>query len=418
MVDSQQLLHDLTRLLSVLEPDLRRQVQEHPDVRARLRADYDAARRVHRTTDSFETWSEEPITQAGVAWILGTVFVRFLEDNALVEPMLSGTGARYTRAQQEHQHFFQQHPTASERDYLESLFRRVMNIPAVAGLFDPRHDPLWRIPLSADGARTLVEFWQRIDPDLGHVVHDFADTALDTRFLGDLYQDLSKWVRERYALLQTPRFVTDFILDRTLTPAIETFGYREVRLLDPTCGSGHFLLDAFDRLLALSQEHEPGKDVRVLVQDVLSRIVGVDINPYAVAIAAFRLTVAALRACGIGRLVDAPGFETSVVVADSLLHGPRFADDGSFQMSVLPDDPANQYYFAEDEPRVKALLGRQYHAVIGNPPYITVKDAALRDLYRSRYGACSGKYSLVVPFIERFFELAVPPDGDVLKRSW
>jgi hypothetical protein len=416
MVDSQRLLADLTRLLAVLEGDLRQQVKDHPDARARLQADYEAARRVRRTYDTFETWSEEPITQAAVAWILGTVFVRFLEDNALVDPMLSGVEARYTRAQHEHQHYFHQHPTHSERDYLEHLFGKLAAIPATAALFDRRHNPVWRLPLSADGARALVEFWQ-IDPDLGRVTHDFTDQALDTRFLGDLYQDLSEPVRKRYALLQTPRFVADFILDRTLTPAIETFGYREVRLMDPTCGSGHFLLDAFDRLLALGQEHEPGREVRVRVQDVLSRIVGVDVNPYAVAIATFRLTVASLRACNIARLLEAPGLDVSVVTADALLHGPRFADDGAIQMSVLPDDPANQYYFAEDEVRVKALLGRQYHAVVGNPPYITVKDAALRALYRARYGSCSGKYALVVPFMERFFELALPPDGDDATRA-
>jgi hypothetical protein len=125
MIDSQQLLDDLTRLLATLEGDLRQQVIERPDVRAGLLEDYEAARSVGRTKDTFETWSEEPVTQGAVAWILGTVHVRFLEDNALVDPMLSGVGARHTRAQQEHQHHFQQHPTHSEREYLEYLFGRL-----------------------------------------------------------------------------------------------------------------------------------------------------------------------------------------------------------------------------------------------------------------------------------------------------
>jgi len=419
MIDSQRLLTDLTRLLTTLERDLREQLADRPELHALLQTDYDAARNVGRTQDTFETWSEEPLTQAAVAWILGTVYVRFLEDNGLIDPMLSGTEARHTRAQQEHQHYFQQHPTDSDRHYLESLFGRLAEIPAAAALFDRKHNPLWRLPLSADAARDIVEFWQRIDPDTGAVTHDFSDLALDTRFLGDLYQDLSEGVRKRYALLQTPRFVESFILDRTLTPAIETFGYREVRLIDPTCGSGHFLLGAFERLLALAQEHAPGKDVRVLVQGILSRVVGVDINPYAVAIAQFRLTVAALKACGITRLADAPGFEVSVVAADSLLHGPRFADRemGAVQASMLEGRNIQQYYFAEDETKGHALLGRQYHAVVGNPPYITVKDAAIRDLYRQRYRSCSGKYALVVPFMERFFELATQSEGSDATRA-
>jgi type I restriction-modification system DNA methylase subunit len=49
--------------------------------------------------------------------------------------------------------------------------------------------------------------------------------------------------------LQTPEFVEEFILDRTLEPAIAEFGPKEIRLIDPTCGSGHFLLGAFQRVL-------------------------------------------------------------------------------------------------------------------------------------------------------------------------
>ena len=62
-------------------------------------------------------------------------------------------------------------------------------------------------------------------------------------------EQLSAEVRERYALLQTPDFVESFILDRTLEPAVVRFGLGALRVLDPTCGSGHFLLGAFHRLV-------------------------------------------------------------------------------------------------------------------------------------------------------------------------
>ncbi len=48
---------------------------------------------------------------------------------------------------------------------------------------------------------------------------------------------------------------------------------------------------------------------------------GVDVNPFATAIARFRLTVAALRAEGITRLRDAPGHPMHLGTGDSLLHG-------------------------------------------------------------------------------------------------
>ena len=48
-----------------------------------------------------------------------------------------------------------------------------------------------------------------------------------------------------------------------------------------------------------------------------------------------------------------------------------------------------------------------YHVVVGNPPYITVKDKQENDNYRKAYQSCSGKYALSVPFAERIFQLAI-----------
>jgi hypothetical protein len=70
--------------------------------------------------------------------------------------------------------------------------------------------------VSGDAAAEMLAFFQKFDANTGNLVHDFTDPAWDTRFLGDLYQDLSEAARKKYALLQTPVFVEEFILDRTL----------------------------------------------------------------------------------------------------------------------------------------------------------------------------------------------------------
>ena len=88
-------------------------------------------------------------------------------------------------------------------------------------------------------------------PRSGHLKRSFEVENGDTRFLGDLYQELSERAKKKFALLQTPVFVEEFILDRTLTPAIAEFGLEKVRMIDPTCGSGHFLLGGFARLFDL-----------------------------------------------------------------------------------------------------------------------------------------------------------------------
>jgi hypothetical protein len=86
----------------------------------------------------------------------------------------------------------------------------------------------------------LLKFWRDVNPETGHLKRSFETNRGNTRFLGDLYQELSDRAKKKYALLQTPVFVEEFILDRTLTPALAEFGLEKVRMIDPTCGSGPF----------------------------------------------------------------------------------------------------------------------------------------------------------------------------------
>jgi hypothetical protein len=411
MIDPEKLLSGAKQLLRTLEDDLRGRATEREEIDAHLKEEFRAAKAADRTAQSFEEWREERLTQVAVAWILGCVFVRFLEDNGLVDtPRLSGSGPRLKLARDHHTLYFQSHPTETDREYLLEVFRHVKSLPAAGALFDEKHNPLWEFGPSGDGAAELLAFWQAIDPATGALVHDFTDPDWSTRFLGDLYQDLSEAARKKYALLQTPEFVEEFILDRTLTPAINEFEFQKVRLIDPACGSGHFLLGAFQRLFDLWIRNEPGVNARELAQRALSAVHGVDLNPFAAAIARFRLLVAALKASGTMRLADAPAFSVSVAVGDSLLHGPRPGTRSEDrQLFLLGDDPVGHLYETEDADELRRILGQRYHAVVANPPYITVKDAGLSALYRARFATCHRQYSLVVPFMERLLDLCEQP---------
>ncbi len=185
---------------------------------------------------------------------------------------------------------------------------------------------------------------------------------------------------------------------------MEEFGLQDFRMIDPACGSGHFLLGSFARLLDRWQRKEPGTNVRVLAQRALDGVHGVDVNPYAVAIARFRLLLAAMKESGIRRMVDAPAFRIHVACGDSLIHGSGIA----VQQMLDGSNPIEHVYQNEDLPKLRSLLQPgTYHAVVANPPYITVKDKALNDAYRGRYSACHRQYSLSVPFMQRIFNLAV-----------
>lgn len=414
MINAAQLLSDLTKLLKRLEDDLRQRIEEIPELKISLQAEWQAARDADRCAETFETWADQVITQAGVHWLLSCVFLRFIEDNQLVNrPWLGGTpeSGRLALVRDRHEAYFQAHPLENDRDYLLSAFREAGTLPGLHTFFDEVHNPAFRLGISGDAAMALRQFWQQVNPNTGALLHDFSDPSWNTRFLGDLYQDLSEATRKRYALLQTPEFVEEFILDRTLTPAIREFGFREVRMIDPTCGSGHFLLGGFYRLLAEWQRNEPGRNPVDLAQKALDSVAGVDLNPFAVAISRFRLLVAALQASGVQHLANAHDFNISVAIGDSLLHGTRFGLTRTQELFDVAESHADtglaHAYASEDLSEVQRILGRQYHAVVGNPPYIVVKDTALNAAYRRQYASCHMKYSLGAPFTQRFFELAV-----------
>ena len=312
MIERASLLGDLRRQLKRLEQDLAERAESDPAMAAALEEVYRTAQQAKRTGDTFRAWRGGALTQAAVAWLLGCVFVRFAEDNGLIESaLIAGAGERNASAADRQTLYFRAHPTDSDRDYLLDVFTEVRNLPGMAQLYDREHNPVWRHGISGDAARDLLAFWRAVDPDTGALRHDFTDPAWDTRFLGDLYQDLSDDAKKRFALLQTPEFVEEFILDRTLTPALDEFGLAGIRLIDPACGSGHFLLGAFPRLLREWFSREPGTPERVLVQRALDGVFGVDVNPFAAAIARFRLLVAALRAARVERIREAPISEST-----------------------------------------------------------------------------------------------------------
>jgi hypothetical protein len=409
VIDQDALVADLRRQVAALDEDLRARSEELPDVATRLRTEYDEACNRERTAAPYETWRDERVTQVAVAWVLATVFVRFCEDNELIEwPFLAGPGERLADAEERHEQYFRAHPERNDRDWLIESFEHLSAAhPTAAGLFDHEHNPLWEIEPSFDAATALLRFWRRRGDD-GEIVHDFRHPEWDTRFLGDLYQDLSEDARKRYALLQTPEFVEEFILDLTLEPAAEEFGLTGLRCIDPACGSGHFLLGIFHRLLARWRDAAPGVGDWELIRRALGSVHGADKNPFAASIARFRLLVAALRAAGVRRLDGAQEFPVRIAVGDSLIHGrgaPAIQGALWGEPHTYATEDVTEYARSCD------LLGRgSYHVVVGNPPYVTVKDECERANYRE-YKSCYREYSLSVPFAELLFQLAIRRGG-------
>ena len=122
MIDRATLVSECQNLLRRMEDDIRQWTLQDQALTERLRADHAELRRRERTATTFESWLDDDVMQAAASWVLGCVFVRFMEDNDLIaQPYIAGpTGAdgrenRLERAQQHRSAYFHKNPADSDR---------------------------------------------------------------------------------------------------------------------------------------------------------------------------------------------------------------------------------------------------------------------------------------------------------------
>ena len=158
--------------------------------------------------------------------------------------------------------YFKSHPKQTDRDYLLAVFDDLAKLPGTKDVFGP-HNP---VATTATGSpatrpRSSSSSSRRSTPTAPARSSTTSPTpSWDTRFLGDLYQDLSEAARKKYALLQTPiSSRSSSSTARWSRPSTSSGSDGAFKMIDPACGSGHFLLGGFARILdALAKARSRG----------------------------------------------------------------------------------------------------------------------------------------------------------------
>ncbi len=166
---------------------------------------------------------------------------------------------------------------------------------------------------------------------------DFADVEGD--LLGDLYQRyFDPETRKALGEFYTPQPVINYIMDGV---GYER-GVSNERLIDPSCGSGTFLVEAVDRYIDDVEAYEDDPDWEEHLRDLCTRprIVGLDIHPFAVLMAQIRFVVAILPAYRQAKTQNPdftirrlPIYRTDTLRNERELTGADLGDDGSRQMT-------------------------------------------------------------------------------------
>jgi hypothetical protein len=243
-------------------------------------------------------------------------------------------------------------------------------------------------------------------------------------------------VKKAGGVYYTPAYIVDYIVKQTVGELCEGQSPKQMeklRILDPACGSGSFLLRAYrellDRHLAWYREHQPqkhdkevfpgpGGDWRLTTAEkrriVLNNIYGVDIDRQAVEVTKLSLLLKVLEGENDETLKQhslfgeraLPSLEANIKCGNSLIE-PQ--DLGALAPDADELRRINPFSWKSEFPTVFAAGG--FNAIVGNPPYIRIQTmqewAPLEvEFYKTLYqSASSGNYDIYVVFVEKGLSL-------------
>ncbi|MBF0871781.1 HsdM family class I SAM-dependent methyltransferase [Gluconobacter japonicus] len=180
----------------------------------------------------------------------------------------------------------------------------------------------------------------------------FRFNAIPIDLVSSIYQQFARTSAADEARSQGLHYTPVELVHLTLDPVFEALT-PNARIIDPACGSGAFLVEAFRRLVWRASEGKPAS--RQIVRHVLyNQLFGIDINRAALGIAAFSLYLAALE------LDEEP-------VKDIIdLKFDRLIDTTLFEADSLGSELPNQ------------IASRTFDAVVGNPPWTFVTKGSVQ----------------------------------------
>ncbi|MBW4040279.1 MAG: N-6 DNA methylase [Acidobacteria bacterium] len=119
----------------------------------------------------------------------------------------------------------------------------------------------------------------------------YAFDVIPLEFISSIYETFVTERAARGGIFYTPPYLVDFVLDDVLPWDGSEW---DLRIIDPACGSGIFLVKAFQRLVHRWKNANPDKPIRAeTLRRLLERnIFGVDIDTHAVRVACFSLYLA------------------------------------------------------------------------------------------------------------------------------
>ncbi len=256
----------------------------------------------------------------------------------------------------------------------------------IEGLYYTK-DKLTRYNFSAIEADVLGNIYEQY---LGHILRKSDKRAKITE---------SHIHRKKQGIYYTPTYIVDYIIRNTVCELLKDkkTDPKKLRVLDPACGSGSFLIKAFDLLYKQCKDNDEGysqtkfdsngKLYTAKTEFLQNNIFGVDLDKQAVEIAQLNLL---LKIAEKGHRL--PLLQENIRCGNSLIDDNNIAGDKTFNWN-------NRFKQIMDE--------GGFDVIVGNPPYIRSRNLKKEDrLFFSKYYESSFRtFDIYLFFIEKAITL-------------
>lgn len=315
---------------------------------------------------NFSQWnpdkSEEEIDEAVQRILDRFIFMRSCEDRKIEQKTLWFAFQRWTQEMENHNFLKELKPVFKkfDKNYNSNLFK-----PHFCEELDTDGRPFFEIihGLYGDKEAGVKYNFFAIKPDiLGKVYEQYLGYLLQRA--GKKGEDISKTKRKKHGIYYTPTFIVDYIVQNALGPVLENCktitDLKKIKVLDPACGSGSFLVRAIELINDRYKKLGARGDVYTKIQILINNIYGVDLDEQAVEIARLNLLLNVLD-----EQIKLP-LLSNIKNGNSLIFGTEKELRKCFGKKFKDKKPFN---WEEEFPEVFKNGG--FDVVIGNPPYIS-----------------------------------------------
>lgn len=346
------------------------------------------------------------------------IFLRVAEDRGIEPPTLIPLVREWEEKQK----------SDKNKEHLyQSMITKFRELDEIynSNLFSPHPFEKWEEYSNATEKVITILYGKR-----GYYEYDFKVIPADV--LGGVYENylgyrLSKSQkgvavdkdakkRKEQGIYYTPPFIVDYIVKNTLKPILDNCKsvaeLKKIKVLDPACGSGSFLIKALE-VIAEKYKEFGYDDPYVKLPILEENIYGVDLDEQAVEIARLNLLVNSLD----GR-VKMPLLSKNIKNGNSLISGTDGELKKIFGKNFRKKKPFN---WEEEFPEVFKQGG--FDVVIGNPPYVNlvnIKDVEEREYLKTNFETAKNKSDLYSFFAEKGTKLLRPNGmlGFIFSNSW